>query len=212
MRVEFLGAYIDALTMEETVERITNFVNSGYLHRVVTLNPEYLYRAQKQRELLDIVNASDLVTPDGIGIVWGCRIAGYLVVERVTGIDLMLKLCKRAASLGFRVFLLGATPKVAEEAAQKLREHYPGIEIAGTHHGYFEEHESTRIAKEISKTNAQILFVALGAPKQEMWISKYQSQTNVPVAIGVGGSFDVISGRVNAHLLWVQDRADGCTG
>ncbi|MCL0071796.1 WecB/TagA/CpsF family glycosyltransferase [Peptococcaceae bacterium] len=94
--------------MEETVERITGFVNSGYLHRVVTLNPEYLYRAQKQRELLDIVNASDLVTPDGIGIVWGCRIAGYPVVERVTGIDLMLNLCKRAASLGFRVFLLGA--------------------------------------------------------------------------------------------------------
>lgn len=204
MRVKFLGAYIDVLTMEETVERITGFVNSGYLHRVVTLNPEYLYRAQKQRELLDIVNASDLVTPDGIGIVWGCRIAGYPVVERVTGIDLMLNLCKRAASLGFRVFLLGAAPKVAEEAAQKLRERYPGIEIAGTHHGYFEEHESIRIAKEISKTNAQILFVALGAPKQEMWISKYQPQANVPVAIGVGGSFDVISGRAKRAPLWVQ--------
>jgi len=205
MRVELLGAYIDMISMDESVERITNFVNSGYLHRVITLNPEYLYKAQQQRELIDIVNSSVLVTPDGIGILLACKIAGYPAIERVTGIDLTMRLCKRSSRLGWRIFLLGAAPNIADEAAEKLKQLYPGIEIVGTHHGYFEECESAKIAQKISGTGAQILFVALGAPKQERWVAKYQPQTNVPVAMGVGGSFDVISGRVKRAPKWAQN-------
>ncbi|MCD5407253.1 MAG: WecB/TagA/CpsF family glycosyltransferase [Desulfotomaculum sp.] len=204
MRVELLGAYIDALNMDETVERVAGFVQSGRLHRVITLNPEYLYQAQSRQKLLALTNSADLVTPDGTGIVWGCKMAGQPVDERVTGIDLMLYLCARGNYLGWRVFLLGAAPGVAQQAAEKLKQQYPGLVIAGTHHGYFTGNESERIVEEIRKSNSQLLFVALGAPKQEQWIAQHQSRTGVPVAVGVGGSFDVISGRAQRAPEWVQ--------
>nr|WP_207754823.1 WecB/TagA/CpsF family glycosyltransferase [Desulforadius tongensis] len=190
--------------MDETVEKAAEFIRSGRPHRVITLNPEYLYRAQARRELLDLVNSADLVTADGTGIVWACKIAGRPVKERVTGIDLMLHLCARGGYEGWRVFLLGAAPGVAEEAAERLKQQNPGLVIAGTHHGYFTDAESGRIVEMIRRAGPHILFVALGAPRQEQWIARYQPRIGVPVAIGVGGSFDVISGRKKRAPRWMQ--------
>jgi len=204
MKVDLLGAGIDALTMEETVERVAGFIGSGRPHRIITLNPEFLYRAQFEKRLLDLVNRADLVTPDGVGIVWACRVAGDPVPERVTGIDLMLRLVERAAREGWRVFLLGAAPGVAEEAAERLRRVYPGLRVAGVHHGYFKEDERAAVANLVREARADLLFAALGAPKQEFWIDSHLTATGAAAAVGVGGSFDVIAGRVRRAPRWVR--------
>jgi len=191
--------------MQETVDKIAGFIKSGKPHRVLTLNPEFLYRAQSDPELMELARRADLVTPDGIGIVWGCRMAGRPGVERVTGIDLMLSLIPRAAREGWRVYLLGAAPGVAEEAAARLRQDFPDLQVAGTHHGYFSEgDEAAAVAEKVRQARPQLLFVALGAPKQELWIDRYLEQTGASVAIGVGGSFDVIAGKVPRAPLWSQ--------
>lgn len=204
MKVALLGASIDALTMEETVERVAQFVKSGRPHRVVTLNPEFLCRAQFDGRLLELVNRADLVTPDGVGIVWACRVAGSPVPERVAGIDLMLRLAERAAAEGWRVFLLGAAPGVAEEAAASLRRRFPGLQVAGCHHGYFGEDEGARVAGLVRLSRADLVFVAMGAPRQERWIDKHLEETGAAAAVGVGGSFDVIAGRVKRAPGWAR--------
>ncbi len=204
MKTTLLGAPIDALTMEESVEKVAGFIKSGQPHRVLTLNPEFLYRAQFEPELMELARRAALVTPDGIGIVWACRMAGRRVVERVTGIDLMLSLVHRAANEGWRVYLLGAAPGVSEEAAGRLCQGYPGLQVAGTHHGYFSDEEAAGVAEIVRQTRPQLIFVALGAPKQEQWIDRYLEQTGASVAVGVGGSFDVIAGKVRRAPRWLQ--------
>lgn len=204
MRVSLLGASIDALSTQETVERVAGFVREGRPRRVMTLNPEFLYRAQSAGELLDLVKRADLVTPDGEGIVWACRMAGRPVPERVTGIDLMLRLVEKAAAEGWRVYFLGAAPEVADEAAEKLRRLYPGLRIAGCRHGYFQEDEGYKVAEEISKARPDFLFAALGAPKQEIWIDRHLEKSGATVAVGVGGSLDVLAGRAKRAPHWVR--------
>jgi N-acetylglucosaminyldiphosphoundecaprenol N-acetyl-beta-D-mannosaminyltransferase len=204
MRVSLLGAGIDALGIEETVEQVAALIGTGRQSRVMTLNPEFLYRAQSDGELLDLVKRADLVTPDGEGIVWACRIAGRPVPERVTGIDLMMRLVEKAAAEGWRVYLLGAAPGVAEEAAERLSRLYPGLQVAGCRHGYFQEDEGYKVAEEISKARPDLLFAALGAPKQEIWIDRYLEKSGATVAIGVGGSLDVLAGRVRRAPRWVR--------
>lgn len=204
MRVNLLGADIDALSMEETVERVAGLIRNYRSFRVMTLNPEFLYQAQFNRELLDLARRADIVTADGEGIVWACRVAGRPVPERVTGIDLLLRLAEKASLFGWSVYLLGAAPGVAAEAAGRLRRDYPGLRIAGCRHGYFQEDEESSIAQEIRKTKPDLLFVALGAPKQEIWIDRHLRSTGAGVAIGVGGSFDVLAGRVQRAPLWVR--------
>jgi N-acetylglucosaminyldiphosphoundecaprenol N-acetyl-beta-D-mannosaminyltransferase len=204
MKVNLLGAAIDALNMEETVERVAGFIRSGRPHRIITLNPEFLYRAQSENRLMELAGRADLVTPDGEGIVWACRVAGRPVPERVAGIDLMYRLVERAAAEGWRVYLLGAAPGVAEEAARKFCLDYPGLQVAGVHHGYFKENEAGLIAGEIRKTRPALIFAALGAPRQELWIDRYIEETGAAAAMGVGGSFDVVAGRVRRAPLWVR--------
>lgn len=204
MKVNLLGVGIDALTMDETVEKVAGFVRSGRPHRIMTLNPEFLYRAQFEGRLLELARRADLVTPDGMGIVWACRLAGHPVPERVAGTDLMLRLAERAAAEGWRIFLLGAAPGVAAEAAGKLCESYPGLQVAGTGHGYFKDEEENGLAVKIKKTRPQLVFVALGAPRQEEWIDRRLEDTGAAAAMGVGGSFDVVAGKVRRAPRWVR--------
>lgn len=211
MRLELLGAMVDGLSMEEFVQRVGGFVETNRSCRIITLNPEILYRAQTEPALLNLINGADLVTADGVGIVWACRVAGRPVPERVTGIDLTLHLVKRAAAEGWGIFLLGSAPGVADEAAGRLREDYPGINIVGTHHGYFNAAEELEVVRQISRKRPQLLFAALGAPAQEQFIARHLDSLGPVVAMGVGGSLDVISGRVKRvspqlqrlHLEWL---------
>lgn len=203
MRVELLGAPVDALSIDETEEQVAGLVNRGGGCYVVTLNPEYLYRAQKDIRLMEVVKSANLVTADGEGIVWACRVAGCPVPERVTGIDLMLRLVNRAAREGWKVFLLGAAPGVAEEAADELRKNNPHLQVVGTHHGYFKEEEERDILEVIKQCSPHIIFVAIGAPRQELWISRHLNEISC-LAMGVGGSFDVVSGNIKRAPLWIQ--------
>lgn len=205
MQIKLLGAKIDNLNMKETVNKVASLIGKGNRSNiVVTLNPEYLYRAQSEPQLMELVNEADLVTPDGAGIVWACKIAGTPVTERVTGIDLMLNLMPVAEKEGWGIYLMGSAPGVAEEAAQNLRGQYPALKIVGTQNGYFSESEQAEIVAKIKAAKPHLLFVALGMPRQELWIQKYKNEMSVPVSMGIGGSLDVIAGRVERVAPWLQ--------
>ncbi|MBF7081612.1 WecB/TagA/CpsF family glycosyltransferase [Desulfallas sp. Bu1-1] len=205
MRVELFGAPVDRLTMEQAEERVAELVRGGRSCRVITLNPEFLYRAVSAEPLLlELVRRADLVTADGEGIVWAGRVAGTPFPERVTGIDLMLRLVRRAAAEGWRVYLLGSAPGVAGEAAANLQRKYPGLQVAGTHHGYFKPDEEELVVRQVKQAAPQLLFVALGAPRQELWIDRHVDRIGPVVAMGVGGSFDVVAGRVARAPRWMQ--------
>jgi len=204
LQVELLGARVDGIRLEQAVERVAGFVGSRQSCWIITLNPELLYRAWSERDLLNLINRADLVTADGVGIVWACRMAGRPVPERVTGIDLMLRLSARAAKEGWRVFLLGAAPGVAGEAASRLKRLYPGLVVAGTHHGYFSPAEEPSVVELVRQARPDLLFVALGAPKQEYWVVRNRAALGAAVAVGVGGSFDVVAGRMRRAPFWMQ--------
>lgn len=196
VRASLLGAFIDSLTLEQCVEKISFFIDKSKQSYVITLNPEMLYRAQLDREMLGIINRADLVTADGVGIVWASRIAGQPVPERVTGIDLVMRLLDSAVVKGWRVFFLGSAPGVAESAAQKAVDLFPGLCVAGTYHGYFSEEDNNEVVSKIISVSPQLLLVAMGSPRQERWIFNNIGSFDGVVAIGVGGSLDVLSGNV----------------
>jgi N-acetylglucosaminyldiphosphoundecaprenol N-acetyl-beta-D-mannosaminyltransferase len=125
-------------------------------------------------------------------------------MERVSGVDMLVHLCGRATDLGHSVFLLGAAPGVAESAAKKLIERFPGLNVAGTQHGYFVPEETEDVLRRIREAEPDLLFVAFGIPMQEKWIRRHMEKLNVPVCMGVGGSFDVISGNVKRAPKWMQ--------
>ncbi|MHB8182533.1 MAG: WecB/TagA/CpsF family glycosyltransferase [Candidatus Desulforudaceae bacterium] len=202
--VDILGAPVANLTLDEAAQLVNRFVDEGRPRQVVTLNPEYLYRAQVDRQLMDIVHQADLVTADGVGIVWAARRAGQPVPERVTGIDLLLRLAEYAGVRSRRVFLLGSAPGVAEAAGRELVKRYPGLVPAGTHHGYFKPEEDEEIVAKVREARPDLLFIALGAPKQEIWGARYLAELNVPVVMGVGGSLDVLAGTVQRAPVWTQ--------
>lgn len=206
MRIRLLGAPVDGLTLEQSKEAILTKIDRGNPGFVITLNPELLYRAQHQKKLLDMIGRADLVTADGVGIVWACEVSGHPVPERVTGIDLMLGLLERAGVNGLRVFFLGSAPGVAEAAAKKAEEMYPGLQVVGTYHGYFDNEDNDKVIDAIVKASPHMVFVALGAPRQELWIDQNLSRLGNIVAMGVGGSLDVLSGNVERVPVWFQKR------
>lgn len=216
-RVEILGVGIHPVTLDGAIAVIREWVLAGRtagvksLHQVVTLNTEMLYRALHDRALRDLVNRADLVVPDGYGVVWAGRRLGRLLPERVTGIDLVLALAAYAAREKWRLFLLGAAPGVAAEAAQNLVRSYPGLEVAGVAHGYFPAEETLAIVRSIQALSPELLLVALGSPRQEFFIAEHKKELGATVAIGVGGAFDVLAGRLRRapkvfrelHLEWL---------
>ncbi|HZK43012.1 MAG TPA: WecB/TagA/CpsF family glycosyltransferase [Syntrophomonadaceae bacterium] len=193
-RANILGCYIDVIDSKTSIEKIKKFIAKGKPAHVITLNAEIAYMAQEDQALKTIINAADLVTPDGIGIVWAARRLGWAMEERVTGIDMVYNICPEAEEHGWRLYFLGAEPGVAKQAAEKLLIEYPKLQIVGIRDGYFKENEIDVVCADIKATKPHILLVALGAPKQELFIKQYKDKLEVPVCIGIGGSFDVIAG------------------
>lgn len=206
--MRILGIRIDEADMAAALSFIAAAINDyqqdGRLRQVITLNPEGVYLAQEDAGFATLIADADLVTADGAGILWAARQLGRPLRERVTGIDLMNELCARAARAGWRIFLLGAKPGVAEEAAANLVEIYPGLIIAGLHHGYFRGEGILPVIEQINAAAPDILFVALGMPAQERFIAAHRGQLHAAVAAGVGGSLDVVSGRVKRAPLLMQ--------
>lgn len=193
---EILGCRVDLVDMDRAIQVVEELIASGVPSQVVTLNAEMIYRAQKEEALKAVFAQAKLVTPDGIGTVWACRRQGHPVRQRVTGIDLAVKIMERAVTKGWKIFFLGGKPGVAERAAANCQKKYPGLKVVGTKHGYFGVEENRAVVDCIRRNAPDVLFVALGSPKQEYWIAHNLAQLMVPVCLGVGGTLDVLSGQV----------------
>lgn len=194
--VNILGVQVSTKTMAETVDTLLGYLDEERVHCVFTPNSEIIYMAYKDPQFARLLNSADLNTADGIGVVYASRILGQPLRERVAGFDLMNRLLERAAPQKRRVFLFGSKPGVAEEAADKLTQLYPGLVICGTRDGYFKEEQTPEIVGQINAAEPDILLVCLGAPKQEKWIADNRKRLNVRIVLGAGGSLDVLAGRV----------------
>lgn len=200
--IDFAGIKVDDYTLVEATAKVEEFSQDSNPHLIVTPNPEIIVSSQKDRELKDIINSASLRVADGISMVVVSRILGKPLRERVTGIDLMLKIVEQSSKKGRKIFLLGSKEEIVKEAAVKLLAKYSGISIVGIHHGYFGE--DIKVIKAIKDTKPDILFVGLGAGRQEKWLSKHLNELNVPVAMVIGGSLDVISGQKKRAPKWIQ--------
>lgn len=194
MKTNVLGVQFDNLTREEARQAGRELLHSSDFHYVVTPNPEFLLAAEKDLEFQKILNRADLVLPDGIGVVYSAKILGTPLKERVPGFDFACDMLEELDAMGGRLYLLGSKPGVAEEAAANIAEKYPNLVICGTHDGYFKE--SDPVAREVADAQPDLLFVCLGAPKQEKWIARFGLLTGAKVAIGLGGALDVFAGNV----------------
>lgn len=202
--VNLMGIRLHAVTMSAALAEAERFIREDRPHMIVTTDASGFMRAQDDPEFREIVNEADLVTPDGAGVVLAARLLNIPIEARCPGCDMVAGLCSVATRLGRSVYLLGAAPGVAEKAAQKLCEQVPGLQVAGCHDGYFTEEQEPAIVEEIRSLRPAVLFVALGIPRQELWIRKHLQELNVPVCVGVGGSFDVISGLKKRAPVWMQ--------
>ncbi len=203
-RVQILSIAVDAVTMAEAVERCLGFIDAGGPHLVVTPNAEIADRAGRDPELAAIINGADLVVPDGIGIVLAARLLGDPIPEKVGGADLATNLLKALNSRGRgRVFLLGTRPEVVEEAARRVQAAYPRIEVVGWRDGFFRPEEEGEVVAQIRAARPDVLFVALGSPKQERWLHLHLPKLGVPLGMGVGGTIDVWAGAVPRAPEWM---------
>jgi N-acetylglucosaminyldiphosphoundecaprenol N-acetyl-beta-D-mannosaminyltransferase len=203
-RVRVLDVPISKVNNQQALALLTEFVRSGEPHLVVTADASGVVTAARDAEFRAVVEGADLVTPDSTGILWAARRLGRPLPERVSGVDLAERLCELAGQFGWGVFFYGAAPGVADEAARVMHSRFPGLRVAGTAHGFLNEREQAALEARICESRPEILFVAMGIPRQEKWIWSRMTRLAVPVSMGVGGTFDVFAGRVNRAPIWMQ--------
>ena len=194
MRIDVLGVEFDNKTMDEAVERGMELIARPGADYVVTPNPEIVMICREERSVAAAARDAALVLPDGIGVIYGAKILGRPLKEKVPGADFAERMFAELAKGGGSVYLLGAKPGVAEKAGEKLAEKYPGLVIAGCADGYFKEDEP--VIEKINDARPDFLLVCLGAPKQELWMSRNAEKLNVGLMAGLGGSLDVYAGVV----------------
>ena len=201
-----LGIPVVPYTMEEAVTKLTEDVLKKKRSFVVTANAEIIMMAQDDPEYKTILSqTADLILPDGAGTVWAGNYLGYVIPERVAGYDLYLRLLEQAAKKNIPVYFFGGKPGIAEEAAEEGKRRWPGLKVAGCRNGYFSADEEPGIIEGINRSGAVMLFAALGAPKQEKWLAKYREKLTPFLLMGIGGSFDVLAGKVQRAPKWMQD-------
>jgi N-acetylglucosaminyldiphosphoundecaprenol N-acetyl-beta-D-mannosaminyltransferase len=201
--IDILGCRLDPIDVDEATARIMAFARSGGPAQVVTLGTEMVVYAQRDSAFRDAVNGSALSLCDTVGVLKVAQGHGATLRERVTGVELVEHLAACAAKEDASIFLLGGAQGVADDAAAVLEVRFPGLTIAGTRNGFFVPEESAAVAAQIKQSGAKLLFVGLGSPRQELWLAQFLAATGCGVGIGVGGSFDVLGGRVQrAPLIW----------
>ncbi len=204
-RINILNCPIDKLTMDETLQRIDESIQKkAHLHHVV-VNAAKLVHMQKDIELYKSVVSSDIINPDGQAVVWASRLLGQPLPERVAGIDLMQNLVMLAYEKGYKIFFFGAKEEVVKGVVDKYTHMYSEDIIAGYRNGYFGKNEEESIAKQIANSKADMLFVAISSPKKEIFLNTYKDIINTAFIMGVGGSFDVVAGKVKRAPLWMQN-------
>ena len=203
--ISILGVKVHRVDMASTLALIREFVASGKPHVIVTADSSGIVRARSDEDFRSLINNADLVTPDSSGVLWGARKLGTPLIERVSGVEIAGEMCRMSAEDGFSIYFLGAAPGVAELAVAKLKDQYPGLNVAGTHDGYFDSSRDAEVAAEVKASGAKALLVAMGIPRQEKFIRDNMDRLGVCVAMGVGGSFDVFSGKVKRAPEWFQN-------
>jgi N-acetylglucosaminyldiphosphoundecaprenol N-acetyl-beta-D-mannosaminyltransferase len=203
-RVRILDVAIDDVTEDEAVALADAMIRAGGPHQICTVNPEFVMEARRNPAFASVLAAADLCTPDGVGLLLAARYLGTPLRSRVTGVQLTQRLAALAAERGYRLFLLGAAPGVAEAAGAALAGRNPGLLIAGCYAGSPRERHEPFLRQLIAAAHPDILLVAYGHPRQDLWIARNQPQLRVPLAVGVGGVFDYLSGRVPFAPRWMR--------
>lgn len=206
-RVDLGGVLIDQVGLDAAVDRIRGFLGAGAVRQIVTVNLDFVAIARRDAFFRETLNAADLAVPDGMPLVWVSRLMGQPVPARLTGVELVDECCRVAVETGGSVFLLGAAPGVANVAAARLCERFPGLRVAGVYappFGPLTPDENEEILRRIDDARPDFLFVALGAPQQDVWIRANRDRLNVSVAMGVGCVLDLLAGMVARAPLWMQ--------
>ncbi|MEB3186389.1 MAG: WecB/TagA/CpsF family glycosyltransferase [bacterium] len=210
MRGNVLGFPVDVLTSEQALERVHEACSNARPLIVVTLNAEMSMQGLRDPGLGQVLREAGLVLPDGSGVVWALRSRG-IRVTKLAGVDFLVETAAWAAREGKRVYLLGGAPGIADKAAEELLRRSPGLQIAGVRDGFFQPEQQDEVVAGIRESGADVLWVALGVPRQEKWLHAHLAASGAHVGVGVGGSFDVLAGKVNRapmvfqklHLEWL---------
>jgi N-acetylglucosaminyldiphosphoundecaprenol N-acetyl-beta-D-mannosaminyltransferase len=202
--VDILGVRVDAVTYDDTIDMIKRWIAQRGPHQIATANPEFVMAAQADGAFREVLREADLCVADGVGLLWAARRLGRQLPERVTGSDLVPLVAQSAAQHGWRLFLLGAAPGVALQTARVLEQRNAGLRIVDAYAGSPSEAEAPAIVRRVQAAAPDVLFVAYGAPAQDLWIARHKLELAVPVMMGVGGAFDHIAGVQRRAPAWVQ--------
>jgi N-acetylglucosaminyldiphosphoundecaprenol N-acetyl-beta-D-mannosaminyltransferase len=204
MRAELFGVPVDVLTFDETVQRAIVAMETRTRCQHVALNVAKLVSSRDDPELDQDIRESDIVSIDGMGILYALRLSGVHAPHRVTGVDLFQGLLAQCAERGLRPYLLGATPAVLDDAIAVLKRRHPNLQLAGFHHGYFSREQEEEICARIAATKADCLFIAMPTPRKERFMARHRDSLGVPFVMGVGGTLDVVAGSVKRAPALVQ--------
>lgn len=204
--VAIFGVRVDDVTMEEAIACVARYVGEPgpRCRQIATVNPEFIMLARRNQDFASVLAASDLNLPDGANLVRAARMLGQPLRERVAGSDLIWQIAAKGAEAGWRIFLLGAGEGIAAQAAARLRERYPRLQVTGEWAGSPDPSEDRSQVARVNDSGAEVLFVAYGAPAQDLWIARNRERLDVRVAMGVGGALDFISGHIPRAPLWIQ--------
>jgi N-acetylglucosaminyldiphosphoundecaprenol N-acetyl-beta-D-mannosaminyltransferase len=199
-----LGCPMTKLSLDDVVQEAERFIRSRTPHYIAVVNAAKLVAMRTDPVLDQSVRSAAVIGADGVPLVWASRLLGDPLPGRVNGTDLMYKLLELAGARGYRVFFFGASPTVLARVLERVRRDYPGLCVGGSHHGYFAPADEPAIAAEIRASASDIVFIAFGTPKKELWVKRYLGAMGVPVVHGVGGSFDVLAGVIPRAPRWMQ--------
>ena len=204
-KVNILGVRVDKYTIEEAADKIIGYMQNGERRKCVyTPNSEIIMMAYKDKSFCDVLNRADILSADGIGVVYASKILRNPIKSRAAGFDIACVSLEKMAKLNMSVYLFGAKPGVAAAAGEKIEKVYPGVKIAGIADGYFDEEKEKKIIEDINEKKPDMLFVCLGAPKQELWINKHKDELEFGVCMGIGGTLDVFAGTAKRAPMFFQ--------
>lgn len=206
--LRLLNGRVDSLSLSQALSFVEEKIRCGDFLQIITVNSLMLLETEKDAELAEVFNSAEMVVADSVGIILAARLHGFRIQERIPGIDLIFSLCELAEKKGWKIFLLGSLPGIAEGGGKMLKNRFPNLFVCGCAHGYFSAREEEMLLKEMKEKKPQLIFVGLGSPHQEKWIHQRLStlwqRGSGMCAMGIGGSLDVISGRLPRAPIWMR--------